>query len=185
MRHSVTGGGMTVGLSDVVLLRDLLRPLNNLSNAASICKYLESFCVLRKPTAFAINTLASTLHTVFSSSDEDPARKEMKEAFFNYLSLGGVFSDGLMALMSGLNPDPLSLVFHCFAMLAYAVGSLLLPFPTPKRMCIAARLILVGSGIIFPILKAEGIRATFFPATMPAYYRTPPAQSTDHRETAK
>uniref|UniRef100_A0A6N2L9Y2 Squalene monooxygenase n=1 Tax=Salix viminalis TaxID=40686 RepID=A0A6N2L9Y2_SALVM len=180
---------MTVGLSDVVLLRDLLRPLNDLSNAASISKYLESFCVLRRtnldrnclkkhhPTAFAINTLASTLHTVFSSSDEDPARKEMKEAFFNYLSLGGVFSDGLMALLSGLNPDPLSLVFHCFAMLAYAVGSLLLPF-LHQNAC-------VGSGIIFPILKAEGIRATFFPATMPAYYRTPPAQSTDHRETGK
>ncbi|KAJ6422779.1 hypothetical protein OIU84_027702 [Salix udensis] len=143
MRHSITGGGMTVGLSDVVLLRDLLRPLNDLSKAASICKYLESFCVLRKPSAFAINTLASTLHTVFSSSDQDPARKEMKEAFFNYLSLEGVFSDGLMALLSGLNTNPLSLVFHCFAMLAYAVGSLLLPFPTPKHMCIAARLILV------------------------------------------
>jgi len=27
MRHAVTGGGMTVGLSDVVLLRDLLRPI--------------------------------------------------------------------------------------------------------------------------------------------------------------
>lgn len=53
MRHSVTGGGMTVGLSDVVLLRDLLRPLNDLSNAASICKYLESFCVLRKVSALA------------------------------------------------------------------------------------------------------------------------------------
>jgi squalene monooxygenase len=83
------------------------------------------------------------LHTEISSSDQDPSRKEMKEAFFNYFSLGGVFSDGLMALLSGLNPDPLSLVFHCFAMLAYAVGRLLLPFPTPKRMCIAARLILV------------------------------------------
>uniref|UniRef100_B9NBB0 Squalene monooxygenase n=1 Tax=Populus trichocarpa TaxID=3694 RepID=B9NBB0_POPTR len=106
----------------------------------------------------------------------------MKEAFFNYLSLGGVFSDGLMALLSGLNPDPLRLVFHCFAMLAYAVGRLLLPFPTPKRMCIAARLILVGSGIIFPILKAEGIRATFFLVTMTAYYRTPPVQSTDDIE---
>lgn len=185
MRHAVTGGGMTVGLSDVVLLRDLLRPLNDLSNAASICKYLESFYILRKPTAFAINTLASTLHIVFSSSDQDPSRKEMKEAFFNYLSLGGVFSEGLMALLSGLNPDPLSLVFHCFAMLAYAVGRLLLPFPTPKRMCIAAKLILVGSGIIFPILKAEGIRATFFPATKPAYYRTPPVQSTGDKETGK
>ena len=53
MCHAVTGGGMTVGLSDVVLLRDLLRPLNDLSNAASICKYLESFCILRKVSAFA------------------------------------------------------------------------------------------------------------------------------------
>ncbi|KAG6738326.1 hypothetical protein POTOM_057938 [Populus tomentosa] len=185
MRHAVTGGGMTVGLSDVVLLRDLLRPLNDLRDGAAICKYLESFDILRKPTAFAINTLASTLHTVFSSSDQDPSRKEMKEAFFNYLSLGGVFSEGLMALLSGLNPAPLSLVFHCFAMLAYAVGRLLLPFPTPKRVCIAAKLILVGLGIIFPILKAEGIRATFFPVTMPAYYRTPPVQSTDERETGK
>jgi hypothetical protein len=68
MRHAVTGGGMTVGLSDVVLLRDLLRPI-------------------------------------------------LKHE--------------------------------------------------------------VGSGIIFPILKAKGIRATFFQATTPAYYRTPPVQSTD------
>jgi hypothetical protein len=35
----------------------------------------------------------------------------MKEAFFNYLSLGGVFSEGLMALLSGLNPDPVELGF--------------------------------------------------------------------------
>eukprot|EP00258_Populus_trichocarpa_P031917 XP_024447936.1 squalene monooxygenase [Populus trichocarpa] len=166
MRLAVTGGGMTVGLSGVVLLRHLLRPLNDLSNAASIsngiCK--QHIC----------------LHTEISSSDQDPSRKEMKEAFFNYFSLGGVFSDGLMALLSGLNPDPLSLVFHCFAMLAYAVGRLLLPFPTPKRMCIAARLILVcwiRHHLPYTI-KAEGIRATFFLETMPAYYRTPPVQST-------
>jgi squalene monooxygenase len=59
MRHAVTGGGMTVGLSDVVLLRDLLRPLNDLSNAASICKYLESFYILRKVSAFACTSLSN------------------------------------------------------------------------------------------------------------------------------
>ncbi|KAJ6761543.1 SQUALENE MONOOXYGENASE [Salix koriyanagi] len=59
MRHSVTGGGMTVGLSDVVLLRDLLRPLNDLSNAfalpclpmllAAYCFHFlhQNACVLR------------------------------------------------------------------------------------------------------------------------------------------
>ncbi|CAK7330307.1 unnamed protein product [Dovyalis caffra] len=183
MRHAVTGGGMTVVLSDVVLLRDLLRPLNDLSDAAATCKYLECFYILRKPTAVAINTLAGVLHTVFSSSDQDESRKEMKQAFFNYLSLGGVFSDGLMALLSGLNPNPLSLVFHCFGMLVYAVGRLLLPFPSPKRLWNGARLISVGLGIVFPILKSEGIRATFFPVTVPAYYRTPPVQFTDDMET--
>ncbi|XP_039055047.1 squalene monooxygenase SE1-like [Hibiscus syriacus] len=39
-RHAMTGGGMTVALSDVVLLRDLIRPLHNLSNASAVCKYL-------------------------------------------------------------------------------------------------------------------------------------------------
>ncbi len=48
MRHPLTGGGMTVALSDIVVLRNLLRPLHDLSDAFSLCKYLESFYTLRK-----------------------------------------------------------------------------------------------------------------------------------------
>lgn len=48
MRHPLTGGGMTVALSDIVVLRDLLRPLKDLNDAASLCSYLESFYTLRK-----------------------------------------------------------------------------------------------------------------------------------------
>ena len=48
MRHPLTGGGMTVALSDIVVLRDLLRPLRNLTDASVLCKYLESFYTLRK-----------------------------------------------------------------------------------------------------------------------------------------
>ncbi|CDP17553.1 unnamed protein product [Coffea canephora] len=48
IRHPLTGGGMTVALSDVVVLRDLLRPLHDLHDATSLCKYLESFYTLRK-----------------------------------------------------------------------------------------------------------------------------------------
>lgn len=48
MRHPLTGGGMTVALSDIVVLRDLLNPLRDLNDAASLCKYLESFYTLRK-----------------------------------------------------------------------------------------------------------------------------------------
>lgn len=48
MRHPLTGGGMTVALSDIVVLRNLLRPLRDLNDAPTLCKYLESFYTLRK-----------------------------------------------------------------------------------------------------------------------------------------
>lgn len=53
MRHPLTGGGMTVALSDIVVLRDLLKPLRNLHDAASLCTYLESFYTLRKVSSVA------------------------------------------------------------------------------------------------------------------------------------
>ncbi|KAI9185385.1 hypothetical protein LWI28_006705 [Acer negundo] len=170
MRHPLTGGGMTVALSDIVVLRDLLRPLRDLNDAPALCKYLESFYTLRKPVASTINTLAGALYKVFCASP-DPSRKEMRQACFDYLSLGGDFTNGPIALLSGLNPRPLSLVTHFFAVAIYGVGRLLLPFPSPKRMLIGARLISGASSIIFPIIKAEGVRDMFFPASTPAYYR--------------
>uniref|UniRef100_A0A0D9VRK1 Squalene monooxygenase n=1 Tax=Leersia perrieri TaxID=77586 RepID=A0A0D9VRK1_9ORYZ len=171
MRHPLTGGGMTVALSDIVVLHNLLKPLRNLHDASSLCKYLESFYTLRKPVASTINTLAGALYKVFCAST-DQARNEMREACFDYLSLGGVCSNGPIALLSGLNPRPLSLVAHFFAVAIYGVGRLMLPVPSPKRMWIGARL--GACGIIFPIIKAEGVRQMFFPATVPAYYRAPP-----------
>ncbi|CAO2830441.1 unnamed protein product [Amaranthus hypochondriacus] len=170
MRHPLTGGGMTVALSDIVVLRDLLRPLKDLNDAASLCSYLESFYTLRKPVASTINTLAGALYKVFCASP-DEAHKEMREACFDYLSLGGVFSNGPISLLSGLNPRPLSLVAHFFAVAVYGVGRLMIPFPSIKRLWLGIRLILGAAGIIFPIMKAEGLRQMFFPATVPAYYR--------------
>ncbi|KAE8701707.1 Squalene monooxygenase [Hibiscus syriacus] len=173
MRHPLTGGGMTVALSDIVVIRDLLKPLRDLNDAPTLCKYLESFYTLRKPVASTINTLAGALYKVFCASP-DQARKEMRQACFDYLSLGGAFSAGPISLLSGLNPRPLSLVLHFFAVAIYGVGRLLLPFPSPKRIWIGARLISGASGIIFPIIKAEGVRQMFFPVTVPAYYRRAP-----------
>ncbi|XP_017972537.1 PREDICTED: squalene monooxygenase [Theobroma cacao] len=143
MRHPLTGGGMTVALSDIVVLRDLLRPLRDLNDASALCKYLESFYTLRKPTASTIYTLAGALYKVFSGSS-DPARREMRKACFDYLSLGGVFSNGPIALLSGMNPRPLNLILHFFAVAVYGFGRLLLPFPSFKRLLLGARLISAG-----------------------------------------
>ncbi|GAY61373.1 hypothetical protein CUMW_209490 [Citrus unshiu] len=128
-----------------------------------------------QPVASTINTLAGALHKVFSASS-DPAREEMRQACFDYLRLGGVFSSGPISILSGLNPRPLSLVLHFFAVAVYGVGRILIPFPSPKRLWIGARLISDASGIIFPIIKAEGITQMFFPVAVPAYYRAPPVK---------
>lgn len=173
MRHPLTGGGMTVALSDIVVLQNLLKPLRNLHDAASLCNYLESFYTLRKPVASTINTLAGALYKVFSSSP-DQAMVEMRQACFDYLSLGGSCSSGPIALLSGLNPRPLTLVAHFFAVAFYGVGRLIIPIPSPKRIWISARLISGAASIIFPIIKAEGVRPMFFPKTVLAYYRAPP-----------
>ena len=93
--------------------------------------------------ASTINTLAGALYKVFCASP-DQAMKEMRQACFDYLSLGGVFSSGPVALLSGLNPRPLSLVCHFFAVAVYGVGRLLLTFPFPKSLWIGARLISVS-----------------------------------------
>ncbi|KAH0929663.1 hypothetical protein HID58_015390 [Brassica napus] len=127
------------------------------------------------PVASTINTLAGALYKVFLASS-DEARTEMREACFDYLSLGGVCSSGPVALLSGLNPRPLSLVLHFFAVAIYAVGRLMLPFPSIKSFWLGARVISSASGIIFPIIKAEGVRQMFFPRSIAALYRTPPLQ---------
>jgi len=97
-----------------------------------------------QPVASTINTLAGALHKVFCASP-DPARMEMRQACFDYLSLGGQFSEGPISLLSGLNPRPLTLVLHFFAVAIYGVGRLLLPFPSPKRIWTGLRLISVSS----------------------------------------
>lgn len=112
-----------------------------------------------QPVASTINTLAGALYKVFCASP-DPARKEMREACFDYLSLGGVFSSGPVALLSGLNPRPLSLFCHFFAVAIYGVGRLLIPFPSPKRIWIGVRLITVHTSIIIQILLTSAYELT-------------------------
>ena len=48
MHHPLTSGGITVALSDIVVLRNLLRPLCNLNDTTTRYKYLESFYTIRK-----------------------------------------------------------------------------------------------------------------------------------------
>ncbi len=64
MRHPLTGGGMTVALSDTRLLCDMLRPLPSFEDAVATAVATGDFYTARKPLSATINTLANALYKV-------------------------------------------------------------------------------------------------------------------------
>jgi squalene monooxygenase len=87
MRHPLTGGGMTVALSDTKLLCDMLQPLPDFTDCIKTAQCTSDFYLKRKPLSSTINTLANALYEVFRQKDT-AAHEEMRQAAFDYLALG-------------------------------------------------------------------------------------------------
>ena len=70
MRHPLTGGGMTVAFTDVVLLRDLLSPANvpDLSDTRRVRRQMRKFHWRRKGLTAVINVLAQALYELFAAN---------------------------------------------------------------------------------------------------------------------
>ena len=70
MRHPLTGGGMTVALNDVVMLRDLLSPeqVPDLSNTKLVIQQMKTFHWRRKNLTSVINILAQALYSLFAAN---------------------------------------------------------------------------------------------------------------------
>ena len=162
MRHPLTGGGMTVALHDSKLLCDMLAQLKDFGSKPVVTRATKAFHTKRKPWAATINTLANALYKVFCRTGEE-WNEEMQSACFDYLSLGGMYSQGPISLLGGLNPRPFVLVAHFFMVALYGIGRLLRPFPTPKGLVIGVQLLMGACAIILPIIRAEGIVRVFAP----------------------
>ena len=48
MRHPIIASGMMVALSDVLILRNLLRPVPSFSNTKKVLELVKSFYIIRK-----------------------------------------------------------------------------------------------------------------------------------------
>ena len=70
MRHPLTGGGMTVALNDVLLLRDLLGPkaVPDLTNSKLVLRQMRRFHWKRKNLTSVINILAQALYSLFAAN---------------------------------------------------------------------------------------------------------------------
>lgn len=64
MRHPLTGGGMTVALSDTRLLCEMLQPLPSFEDSIATARSTAEFYTKRKPVSATINTLANALYKV-------------------------------------------------------------------------------------------------------------------------
>ncbi|KAI9497955.1 squalene epoxidase-domain-containing protein [Zychaea mexicana] len=121
MRHPLTGGGMTVALNDVVLLKDYLSPesIPSLTEADVVVQQMDAFHWARKRYCTAINVLAMALYRLFAAEDENLA--VLQRGCFEYFKLGGACVDGPVGLLSGLIQRPFVLVYHFFAVAFYAI----------------------------------------------------------------
>ncbi|KAJ2452147.1 Squalene epoxidase [Coemansia sp. RSA 2336] len=115
VRHPLTGGGMTIGLWDVVLLTDLLREQPDLNMRQITAKWQWQ----RRPRALVVNVLSVALHALFAAETKELAL--LREACFDYLGRGSYFTMQPSGFLSGLLPSPLLLLFHFFSVAFLAV----------------------------------------------------------------
>lgn len=121
MRHPLTGGGMTVALNDVLLLRSLLSPeiIPTLSNSRAVLAAAKSFHWQRKNLTAVINILAQALYSLFAANDDQ--LRALQRGCFRYFQRGGNCIDGPVGLLAGIIRQPAVLVYHFFSVALLAM----------------------------------------------------------------
>ncbi|XP_010454707.1 PREDICTED: squalene epoxidase 5-like [Camelina sativa] len=171
MRHPSVAAGMMVLLSDILILRGLLQPLSNLGDVTKVSEVIKSFYNIRKPMSATVNILGNAFSQSLIAST-DVAKEAMRQGCYDYLCSGGFRTSGMMALLGGMNPRPLSLIYHLCAITLHSIGHLLSPFPYPLRIWHSLRLFGLSLKMLVPHLKAEGVSPILFPANAAAYRRS-------------
>jgi len=115
MRHPLTGGGMTVAFSDVVLLSELLAPekIPNLGDTAAIQRAMKEFHWKRKGLSTIINILSMGLYSLFAANDRH--LKALRKGCFAYFERGGSCVNGPSGLLAGIIRQPMVLFYHFFS----------------------------------------------------------------------
>lgn len=176
MRHPLTGGGMTVGLSDVVLITDALKGVD-LKDTVLVLKKVKATHWKRKNLAGVVNVLSLALYRLFSAGDGqcwklslldllsdslhyllDKNMAALRNACFAYFELGGRAVSDPIKLLGCVLPSPVTLFYHFFAVAFYAMWHIctsgrLIDLPINS---IRAMIVLVSAAkVIFPLIGTE------------------------------
>lgn len=117
MRHPLTGGGMTVALADVVLIRDLLADVKDLKDKSEVLRQMDLFYWERKHLSSIINVLAIALYSLFAADDANLMK--LQRGCFAYFKKG--MTEEPVALMGGLIKRPFLLAYHFFSVAMLAI----------------------------------------------------------------
>ena len=158
MRHPLTGGGMTVALNDVVLLRDLLSPetVPDLADTPVVLEKMRTFHWQRKNLTSVINILAQALYSLFAAND--PQLKVLQRGCFRYFQQGGQCIDGPVGLLAGIIRQPLVLFYHFFSVAILSIWIMLRESPLWKLPIAAVEGVSVfykACLVLFPYIFAE------------------------------
>jgi squalene monooxygenase len=158
MRHPLTGGGMTVALNDVVLLRDLLGPdaVPDLADTKAVLEKMRSFHWQRKNLTAVINILAQALYSLFAAND--PQLKILQRGCFAYFQQGGQCIDGPVGLLAGIIRQPFVLFYHFFSVALLSIWILLREVPIWKLPVTSVQALAVfykACVVLFPYIFAE------------------------------
>ncbi|KAG8897120.1 Squalene epoxidase [Tulasnella sp. 403] len=182
MRHPLTGGGMTVALSDVVIVRRLLEPLVNdptqsdatalqasqgpFANWDRMVPVLTDLHWQRKGLASTVNILSVALYDLFGAEDEN--LHVLREGCFKYFERGGACVSEPVSLLAGIAPRPLLLAYHFFAVAFYAIYILFTQPRLRKRVVLEEE-----NDHIFADVSSEQIPQTETELVVPSYLDYP------------
>lgn len=175
MRHPLTGGGMTVALNDVCVIRELLSPerVPNLEDTALVLKQLASFHWERKKSSSVINILAQALYMLFAANGMpnlsptvsfilfiltflDINLRALQRGCFRYFQIGPVNQPVLM--LAGLLKQPFVLFSHFFTVAFLSIWVLFRQTPIIKLIFFPFQSVMVfwtACIVIFPYIFAE------------------------------
>ncbi|KAL0481785.1 squalene monooxygenase [Acrasis kona] len=167
-RHALTGGGMTVGLSDVVLLRDLLSKVEDLDVFEDVEEnILPAFYHKRRTVSSTINILANALYAIFApnhcSSKNGNMVSFIRSSVVRYFKIGGVCESGPVGLLAGLVKSPYVLLIHFFSVAFVGCWDQLAPFPTLGGIYKSIQLLQSAVWIVGPLIAEEGLLKFVFP----------------------